>query len=144
MDFSAIDSLTKACISQNCFYLCFQNLKSSSTWLIPVSLYEGTFFYYSCWVSFPFLSPSTQRKLVTLTLGIVDYIISLCLIMIIYVDFINEISMLKVEAMLKLASFFALTSNTFDKKIVPWRLSCYVNLYSFVSRKYYSWKVLLR
>ena len=62
---------------------------------------------------------STQSKLATLTLGAVDYIASLCLIMILYVDFIYQINMLKVEAMLKLASSFVLTSNTFDKKILP-------------------------
>ena len=62
---------------------------------------------------------STQSKFATLTLGAVDYIASLCLIMIIYVDIIYKISMLKVEAMLKLASSFVLTSNTFDKKILP-------------------------
>ena len=53
---------------------------------------------------------STQSKLVTLTLGAVDYIAYLCLIMILYVDFIYKISMLKVETMLKLASSFVLTS----------------------------------
>ena len=62
---------------------------------------------------------STQSKLATLTLGAVDYIASFFLIMILYVDFIYKISMLKVEAMLKLASSFVLTSNTFDKKRLP-------------------------
>ena len=62
---------------------------------------------------------STQIKLPTLILGAVDYIASLCLIIILYVDFIYKINMLKVEAMLKLASSFVLTSNTFDKKIIP-------------------------
>ena len=62
---------------------------------------------------------STQSKLATLTMGAVDYIASLCLIMILYVDIIYKINMLKVEAILKLASFFVLTSNTFDKKILP-------------------------
>ena len=62
---------------------------------------------------------TTQSKLATLTLGVVDYIASFCLIMILYVEFIYNISMLKVEAMLKLASSFVLASNTFDKKTLP-------------------------
>jgi hypothetical protein len=53
-----------------------------------------------------------------LTLGTVGYILSLCLIMIHYVDIIHEISMLKVEALLKLVSSFVLASNAFDKKIL--------------------------
>ena len=123
--------------------LLFLNLKRSSTWLIPSSLYAGHFFYF--YVESVFLSSSISKsKHVVLTPGTVDYIISLWLIIILCVDYIHEISMLKVEALLKLTSSFVLTSNTFDKKILPWELTCYVNLYTFMSPKYYSWKVLLR
>ena len=51
--FSSVDSLTKACISQNSFTSVSKkiNSKSSSTWLIPTSLCEGPFLLLLCWVS---------------------------------------------------------------------------------------------
>ena len=40
-----------------------------------------------------------------------------------YVDFVPKINMLKVETLLKLASYFVLASNIFDKEILSDRKS---------------------
>ena len=88
--FFAMESLTKACTTQNCFYLCFSKSKSSTTWLIPAFLCEGPFFYFDVESVFLFiLSPPSKHTV--LTLGAVDHIISLWLNMILCIDFIYEI-----------------------------------------------------
>ena len=64
--FSAVKSLMKSCMSQNCFtFIKNKKIKSSSTWLIPASLCEGPFFYFYVESVFLFLLIFSSNNLVS-------------------------------------------------------------------------------
>ena len=74
--FSTVKSLTKSCISQNCFTSVKKIIiKSSSTWLIPASLCEVHFFYFYVESVFLFLLNSSRNHLVSTLVHVLLHVI---------------------------------------------------------------------
>ena len=119
------------------FYFCFIKIKSSRTWLIPASLYEGPFFTFNTESVFLFLlSPPKQTSSIDL-----GYHSSYCIVKLninLYIDFtIGSWSF-----SLKHTSSLFWFSNTFVMELLPLRINQVCGSHCFhVKRIYNFWLI---